>query len=258
MTSLTTSFEVRVAKETFKFNAAHFVAFQGFRERIHGHNYSVAVRLLGSKRIGSDGYVIDYGDIKTVTKKVCKDLNEHFICPTLSDVITISIEKNNQQEGESESVKLACEDGSIFVFPRKDCAMLPLVHATTEELAIYLWGKILEGLDATFLHKRGIHTMEITVAEAPGQEALFRYDIPKDGTLDVPLDVRKFIASGEIIPTPCLEASKSTKTCDGSCQASKEIFSANLQKIADAINQGLLEKKTGQVTAKDLEGLTTI
>ena len=71
-----TSFEVRVAKDTFKFNAAHFVAFKGFRERMHGHNYQVSVRLLGSRKIGSDGYVVDFGDIKAVTKKVCKDLNE--------------------------------------------------------------------------------------------------------------------------------------------------------------------------------------
>jgi len=36
-----------VAKEDFKFSSSHFVAFDGFRERIHGHNYSCSVRLRG-------------------------------------------------------------------------------------------------------------------------------------------------------------------------------------------------------------------
>jgi hypothetical protein len=35
-----------------------------------------------------------------------------------------------------------CEDGTFFVFPIKDCAMLPLVHATAEELSIYLLGEL--------------------------------------------------------------------------------------------------------------------
>ena len=132
--------------------------------------------------------------------------------------------------------------------------MLPIVHATTEELAVYLWGKILQGLDASFLGKRGIHTMEITVAEAVGQEATFRYAIPESAD-NLTLDIRKFIENGEIIPAPCLPASKGKVTCDGSCQASKEKFSAALQQIAASINHGALDAKQGQVTPADLVAL---
>jgi len=165
------TFEVNVAKQDFKFHAAHFVAFRGFRERIHGHNYQVSVRLLCSNKIGADGYVIDYGDVKKVTRKICKSLNEHFLCPVLSDAMKISrIE---------ESIKIECEDGAMFVFPEGDCAMLPIAHSTTEELAIYLWGEILRALDVEYLSKRGIHTLEVTVGEAAGQEALFRKNVPK-------------------------------------------------------------------------------
>jgi dihydroneopterin triphosphate aldolase (PTPS-III) / 6-pyruvoyltetrahydropterin synthase len=256
MSELTASFEVRVAKDTFKFNAAHFVAFKNYRERLHGHNYTVAVRLLGSRKIGSDGYVLDFGDIKAVTKKVCKGLNEHFLCPMLSDALVISIEKVDEQGG-NETVKLVCEDGSVFVFPRQDCLLLPLVHATSEELAIYLWGQILEGLDPVFLRQRGIHTMEVTVAEAVGQEALFRYEIPKDAK-DFPfLDIRDFIERGEIIPTPCLPTPDGTKrACDGSCQASKDIFSAKLKQLADSINNGTLDLQSGAtISAEDLAKL---
>lgn len=208
-----TDFEVYVSKPDFKFNAGHFVAFQGFRERLHGHNYTVGVRLLGSRKISHDGYVLDFGDVKKVVKVVCKNLNERFLCPTKSDVIDIEImdSLNGNKNGQnavsgvkSKTVVLVCEDGSRFVIPYDDCAMLPIVHATVEELSIYIWGEIIDGLDPDFLRRRGIHTMEVTTAEAPGQEAVFRHEIPtKKSRFDIP----SFIMSGdiEIEPMPCFE-----------------------------------------------------
>ena len=50
-------YEIYVSRESFKFNAAHFIAYRGFRERLHGHNYRVSVRLRGP--VGPDGYVVD-------------------------------------------------------------------------------------------------------------------------------------------------------------------------------------------------------
>lgn len=171
------------------------LAFNGYRERLHGHNYKVGVRVLGSRTISADGYVVDFGNIKKVTRKVCKELNEHFICPTLSDVLDISV-----RDG---SVTLVCQDGSTFVFPDGDCAMLPIVHATTEELAIYLWGRIVSGLSEKYLLQRGIHTMEIIVNEAVGQEAVFRHQIPDNGIKDGMLNVKDFVMEGDVVPMPC-------------------------------------------------------
>merc|ERR1740124_1177795 len=108
-----TSFEVNVSKEDFKFNAAHFVAFSGYRERLHGHNYRVGLRLIGSHKISHDGYVIDYGCVKKSVRRICKSLNEHFLCPMLSNVLTITTDDAN--------VKVDCnEDGTSFSFPRND------------------------------------------------------------------------------------------------------------------------------------------
>lgn len=189
-------FEVNLAKADFKFNAAHFVAFENFRERLHGHNYRVSVKLIGS-RIRGDGYLIDFGDVKKVTRKICKDINERVLIPTLSDVIDYIYK-------EDGSLELMCRvDNSKFVFPQDDCAFLPLKHSTAEELCVYLWGQIVSGLGASFLRGRGITTMEITVAEDLAQEALFRYDIPADNSNDDPisLNVCDFITSD---PKPCL------------------------------------------------------
>ena len=82
-------YEVQVKSERFKFNAAHFVAFPGYRERLHGHNYTCSVRVFGplSER---DGYVLDFGDVKKATRRVCEQLNERFLCPCLADALAIT------------------------------------------------------------------------------------------------------------------------------------------------------------------------
>lgn len=248
---LNSSFEVYVAKEDFKFHAAHFVAFEGYRERLHGHNYKAGVRVYGSRKISSDGYVIDFGNIKKVTRKVCKELNEHFLCPVLSDVIDIDV------SDEAQTVSLKCQDGSSFVFPKSDCALLPIVHATTEELAIYLWSRILQGLNAEWLLERGVHTLEVVVAEAIGQEATFRLEIPKEGLGENLLDVRTFITEGKVRPMPCVSIPGDAKGAgtgckDTQCVSCQKIFSEKLQRVADALNSsGLKDGKN--ITLTDLE-----
>lgn len=245
------TFEVYVCKDTFKFNAAHFVAFPGYRERLHGHNYRVGVRLFGDHTVGADGYVIDFGCIKEVCKRTCKRLNEHFICPMYSDVLQIS--------SDEASVRVVCEDGSTFQFPRGDCAMLPIVHATAEEMAIYLYAEILNGLKASYLIQRNLHTMEVNVAEAPGQEAVFRLAIPErlldaDSEQPLKLDVREFIAKGAVVPMPCLEDERRPKeaSCCPDCRRSQRTFTRQLEKLATSINDGTF---ANGVTKQDLDKL---
>ena len=70
------TFTVEVDSVDFKFSSSHFVAFQGFRERLHGHNYTVKVRLEGGNGLNADGYVLDFGDVKKAVKDACKAFNE--------------------------------------------------------------------------------------------------------------------------------------------------------------------------------------
>ncbi len=125
-------FSVSIAKEDFKFNAAHFIAHRGGpRERLHGHNYRVQVRLTGGHSLSPHGYLMDFGEVKKTVRAVCKSLDERFLCPMESDGMEIT-------EVEQQ-LCLRCEDGSVFQFPRGDCALLPLRHSSCEELAHYLW-----------------------------------------------------------------------------------------------------------------------
>ena len=124
-------FEVFLSKEDMKFNCAHFIAYKGFRERLHGHNYRISIRIVGGETIDNDGYVIDFGDVKKFARELCKSINEYFICPMNARDMKIT--------EEGSQICIECEDGAKFSFPRSDCAMLPLVHSSAEELAHWFW-----------------------------------------------------------------------------------------------------------------------
>ena len=162
------TFSVRCFKADFKFNAAHFVAYAGFREKLHGHNYSVGVELFAeaNQQLGPDGYVVDFGVIKKIIRALCKSLHEHFLCPCKSAVLDITYSEDGR------NLQLKCEDGAFFSFPREDCIELPLAHSTVEELASLFCGRLLHEAEDLLL-SRSVQRVEVTVTEAPGQSACY-------------------------------------------------------------------------------------
>ena len=160
-------FEVFVSpSDRFKFNAAHFIAYKGFRERLHGHNYSVAITLIGKGLLGNDGYLIDFGDVKDIVGSLCKKLNEHFILPMYSEALTITLDELN--------CHILCEDGTWFNIPRDDVIELPIAHSSAEEIARYLWGQIVNAFGLERLESRNVVALQVVVAEMPNQQATFR------------------------------------------------------------------------------------
>jgi 6-pyruvoyl-tetrahydropterin synthase len=160
-------FSIQVAKENLKFSAAHFIAYPGFREALHGHNYQVGVCVEG--RLGTTGYVLDFGLIKQVTKEIVDRLDERTIIPANSDCLTIT------RAGSEISVLYG---NDRFSFPLSDIVLLPIAHSSAEELARYLWGELRNALAALNVLS-GIVAIGITVAEAPGQTASYREEITK-------------------------------------------------------------------------------
>jgi len=155
-------YRVLVQKDFLKFSAAHFIAYKGFREPLHGHNYQVSVAISG--RVGPDGYVLDFGVVKSITRDVCEELDERVLVPARSDCLCVT--------SEGEGVVLVYEDGTRFVFPARDCVLLPIVHASAEELAAYVLRRLREGLQAHEV--RGLGEIEVGISEAPGQAAFCR------------------------------------------------------------------------------------
>jgi dihydroneopterin triphosphate aldolase (PTPS-III) / 6-pyruvoyltetrahydropterin synthase len=158
-------YQVFVSKDYFKFNAAHFMAYPGFRERLHGHNYRVSVRIEG--QLGADGYVVDFGDIKKAAKRICEEMDERLIVPMKSDVLAI--------ERADGQIRIATEDGARFSVPESDCVLLPIAHSSAEELATYVCGRLVR--EITVLASRKATSIEVTVAESPLQEARYRIEL---------------------------------------------------------------------------------
>ena len=155
-------YRVVVQKDYLKFSAAHFIAYKGFREPLHGHNYQVSVAISGV--VGADGYVLDFGVVKELTKAVCAELDERVLVPAESDCLEIT--------RDATTVTLTYEDGTRFAFPTSDTVLLPIVHASAEELARYVLHRLRDGLAAHAV--RGLADIEVGVSEAPGQAAYCR------------------------------------------------------------------------------------
>src|SRR5579862_5349217 len=85
--TMSSEFAIHVAKENLKFSAAHFIAYPGFREPLHGHNYQVGIRVHG--KLADTGYVLDFGLIKELTKEIVDRMNERTLIPLNSDCLSI-------------------------------------------------------------------------------------------------------------------------------------------------------------------------
>lgn len=155
------TFRVYVSKDYLKFNAAHFIAYKGFREALHGHNYRVSVEIEGD--LGEQGYVLDFGIVKDVARRVCDRLDERMLLPAHSDCLQI--------ERRGTQVVVRFEDDE-FSFPAQDVLLLPIVHTSAEELARYLAGEIRRELASDGIAVTG--SIEVGVAETPGQIAYYR------------------------------------------------------------------------------------
>jgi 6-pyruvoyltetrahydropterin/6-carboxytetrahydropterin synthase len=156
-------FRVHVTKDYLKFSAAHFIAYPGFRERLHGHNYRVSVAIEGA--LGPNGYVVDFGILKRIARRLCAGLDEKTIIPADSDCLAI------QETADGVTVRYENDE---FRFPRADVLLLPIVHSSVEELAQHLAGELKRELAAEGVS--GVTSVEIGVEETTGQTAYYRQE----------------------------------------------------------------------------------
>src|SRR5207245_2262624 len=139
-------YSVVVAKDYLKFAAAHVIAYPGFREPLHGHNYQVSVRVEAD--LGPDGYVLDFGLVKRVAKALCEELDERVLLPERSDCLVVT--------RTEDAVEVRTEAGHRFRFPAADVRLLPIAHSSAEELAAYLLARLRAALRGEEFARRGM------------------------------------------------------------------------------------------------------
>src|SRR6266496_4761728 len=81
---MSASYHVRVAKEQLTFSAAHFITLQNgsLCERLHGHNYRVAVEVSGP--LDASQCVIDFIAVRDLLATLTVLLDHHVLLPTNS------------------------------------------------------------------------------------------------------------------------------------------------------------------------------
>src|SRR5262245_25506016 len=84
------NFHVRVAKEQLTFSAAHFITLQNgtLCERLHGHNYRVAVEISGP--LDESQCVIDFIAVRDTLSELTTALDHHVLLPTSSPHIRVT------------------------------------------------------------------------------------------------------------------------------------------------------------------------
>jgi len=157
-------FRVSVTKDYLVFASAHFITFAGHRcEGLHGHNYRARVTVEGELDEES-WFVFDFVVIKRIMRGLCDEIDHKVLLPLQNPKIQIG--------EEGESVTVAYEGTPRYVFPKKDCALLPITNTTVEMLAEMLAGRFRAELDK--MGARGLTVIEMEIEENFGQTAVYR------------------------------------------------------------------------------------
>lgn len=157
-------FRVRLEKEQHVFSAAHFITFAGdICERLHGHNYGVAVEVSGP--LDENQYVVDFILLRDTLKEITADLDHRVILPDRHPLIRV------KQEGREV---VATFRDRRWIFPMDDCAILPIANTTAELLARHIGVQLKERLKT----ERGIAIPKLVVEvdENYGQWGIWEFD----------------------------------------------------------------------------------
>ena len=152
-------YRVRLEKEQHVFSAAHFITFNGnVCERLHGHNYRVAVEVEGP--LDENQYVIDFLVLRDQLKAITDELDHRVLLPTSHPLIRVTA-------GEQEVEAVFTPDGRRWIFPRGDCVLLPVNNTTAELLARYIGQRLLKAIQQQMGAKPA--RLQVAVDENQGQ-----------------------------------------------------------------------------------------
>ena len=158
------SYKVTVTKDYIVFASAHFITFAGHRcEGLHGHNYRATVTVEGDLDPNA-WFVFDFVVLKKVMKQLCDEIDHVVLLPLQSQRVTVNV--------DGDVVNVAVDGKPRYVFPLKDCALLPIPNTTVEMLAKLLAGRLKTEIDK--LGGRGVNAIEMDVEENFGQSAVYR------------------------------------------------------------------------------------
>lgn len=137
----------------------------GTKERLHGHNYTVAVAIEIS-RIDFQA-MIPFAPIKHAIGELCAAWKERVLVATKNPYyVEVRLD-------DTEVEFKLC--GERYVLPRQDVLLLPIDNISVEALASHIATLLLERL--TVLDASHVKALEVTIEEYPGQGASCSIDL---------------------------------------------------------------------------------
>src|SRR5258705_10002193 len=159
-------FKVSLTKDHIVFASAHFITFPGHRcETLHGHNYRTRVMVEGGLDPEAH-YVIDFAELKQVMKRLVDEIDHRVLLPLQNPKVEL--------KEQGDSVTVAYEGAPRYVFPKRDCALLPVPNTTVEMLAQDLAGRARIEPQRPPGKAVDITAIEVEVEENFGQSATYR------------------------------------------------------------------------------------
>ena len=155
---------IHIAKEYLKFSCAHFLIFpDGSKERLHGHNYQVEVEVDGS--LSQFGLVIDFKMVKPIIRRLCDDLDEHWLIPGEHPVLTYT----RRDDGHTEVAYQGCR----YLAPSDEVIVLPINNTSAENLAAWLGRRLRQELVQAF-GVISVRRLRVAVSETSGQSGVYQ------------------------------------------------------------------------------------
>lgn len=156
------TYRIRLEKEHHVFAAAHFITYAGnVCERLHGHNYCVAVEIAGP--LDENGYVIDFIAARDELRAITDQLDHRMLLPLHHPLIKVAVDAK-------EATVTFTPDGRRWIFPLGDCCILPVANTTAELLARWIGEQLRERLHVRLNHRPA--WLEVAVDENHGQAGI--------------------------------------------------------------------------------------
>ena len=147
---------IAIAREQYKFSCAHMTVFaDGSKERLHGHNYTIAIEL-DVERVDLQA-MLPFAPIKAALGELCAAWKEHVLLAAKNPFFEL------MRDDDELEFKLC---GERYVMPRQDALLLPIDNISVEALAVHVAALLRDRIAAP-----GVLALAVTIEESPGQGA---------------------------------------------------------------------------------------
>jgi 6-pyruvoyltetrahydropterin/6-carboxytetrahydropterin synthase len=157
-------YEIKIKKEEIKFSSSHITVFSdGTKERIHGHNFQVGIKIALNKADLKN--MISFSVIKKILKQIVSEYDEKFLLAKKNPYLKFIKKTKTQIEFN------LCK--KFYSLPKDEVCELEVENITTEELSKLICLKFRDIFLTKIKNQENLRFIKLEVQETLGQSASF-------------------------------------------------------------------------------------